>query len=337
MRFKAQIQNITTFNKFVASLASIGPIAWVRLDEEHARFTVMPEQGTQVWAVLAIDTIFGHEYSIQSNADNTINLEVPLGSLQRALKSALQAHSASIRLTKKDGRPILSITIHRTTGPSASLAGNAPVGDTDDFGGVPVPLQWGTSDRETVITQDVPIRILSQATVEGLHEPRCRDPDVHILLPPLAQLKAASDRFTKLALSTPFTGPGPRLELAANMHGCLRLRVAADAIDIKSVWTGLVNPELDPGEVEGGEGGVEGHPSTRMRGLGDPLGRREEGWATVRIDGRDWGKVMSVGRLGGRVIACFCHESALILYVYMPDDEGREDSVLTYYISSYSI
>lgn len=165
--------------------------------------------------------------------------------------------------------------------------------------------------------------------MEGLHEPRCREPDVHILLPALAQLKAVSDRFTKLALSsratatgggvggvllpasTPgagvaFTGPGPRLELSANMHGCLRLRVAADAIDIKSMWTGLVNPELDPGEVEGGEEGVEMHPSTRMKRLGDPLGRREEGWATVRIDGRDWGKVMSVGRLGGRVIACRC-------------------------------
>ena len=27
-------------------------------------------------------------------------------------------------------------------------------------------------------------------------------------------------------------------------------------------------------------------------------------WAVVRVEGRDWGRVLGVGRLGGRVIAC---------------------------------
>ena len=33
-----------------ASLASLGPVAWVRLNEQEVRFTIIPEQGTQVWA-----------------------------------------------------------------------------------------------------------------------------------------------------------------------------------------------------------------------------------------------------------------------------------------------
>ena len=84
-----------------------------------------------------------------------------------------------------------------------------------------------------------------------------------------------------------------------------------------------------------------------MRELGSADGKSEEGWATVRIDGRDWGKVMSVGRLSGRVIACtlllmvderseltnfpgFCDDHALILYVFLSNDEESNDSsVLT--------
>ena len=50
----------------------------------------------------------------------------------------------------------------------------------------------------------------------------------------------------------------------------------------------------------------------------------------VRIDGRDWGRVLSVGRLGGKVIACFVNEHALILYVYLSNDEdGGDESVIT--------
>jgi HUS1 checkpoint protein len=167
--------------------------------------------------------------------------------------------------------------------------------------------------RETVVTQDIPIRVLSPASVEGIHEPRCREPDVHITLPNLIQLKSISERFTKLATATSTNsergtagaaGPGPKLILSANMHGTLRLSIATDALSISSVWTGLVNPELDPSHIEGGEDGVREHPSTRMRELGGGDMDGEEGWARVRIDGKDWGRVLSVGRLGGRVIAC---------------------------------
>src|SRR5712671_1131470 len=60
---------------------------------------------------LSIESIF-EDYTIQSAApNNTINLELPLPPLHRALKSAINATSASIRLTKKDGVPVLSLTI----------------------------------------------------------------------------------------------------------------------------------------------------------------------------------------------------------------------------------
>jgi HUS1 checkpoint protein len=217
--------------------------------------------------------------------------------------------SASIRLTKRDSTPYLCLTII-----TASIGGNSVIpGSSSADGRFDDYMISGAHERETVITQDIPVRVLSPASVESLHEPRCREPDVHIVLPPLTQLKAISDRFTKLAMAartnqssvSGLTSVGPRLELSANMHGCLRIGTKTDAMIISSLWTGLTNPELDPAQVEGGLEGLQDHPSTRMKQLGNAEGMGEDGWARVHLDGRDWGKVMSVGRLGAKqVIAC---------------------------------
>lgn len=205
--------------------------------------------------------------------------------------------------------PVLALTIVTTT--SSNTYSTFPGMTTNNEDGFDASFdnEFGGGNRETIITQEIPVRVLAPDTVAGLHEPQTRDPDVHIILPPLMQLKSISDRFTKLALAD--TKPGSastaartRLEVSANMHGCLKMSIRSDAMNISSIWTDLSNPELDPGQVSGGEISIAEHPSTRMKMLGSADGRSEEGWATVRIDGRDWGKVMSVGRLGGRVIAC---------------------------------
>ncbi|WPH01201.1 Hypothetical protein R9X50_00403700 [Acrodontium crateriforme] len=343
MRFRASITNIHTFTKFTASLATLGHIAWVRLDEKDVRFTVIPENGSQVWSVLAKDAVFD-TYTIQSAAPgNTINLEVPLAPLQRALKSAQNGTAANIRLTKKDNIPLLSLTITTSTMNNPVPHGTQNDTGVEEFREESVDFFGSRQDRETVVTQDVPIRVLAPASVQGIHEPVCREPDVHIVLPNLMQLKSISDRFTRLASSSKSKSgfgagsSGPKLELSGNMHGCLRLSLSTDAMRIKSLWTGLENPELDPDHVSQGEDGLANHPSTRMKAMGDETGETDEGWATVRVEGKDWGRVLSVGRLGGRVIACFCHDHALILYVFLNGEgPGEGESVLTYYISSYS-
>lgn len=197
---------------------------------------------------------------------------------------------------------------HNGEAPPSAIPGEEdPYFQEEDTG-----LDFGHSDRETIVTQDIPVRVLAPQMVDGLHEPRCKEPDAYIYLPNLLQLKSISDRFTKLALvnsksaaqiSSGFRGSAtnaPKLELAANMHGCLRLSLKTDAMDIASTWTGLINPDLDPGTVDN----IADHPSTKMRALGDAEGRSEEGWAVVRVDGKDWGRVLSVGRLGGRAVAC---------------------------------
>ncbi|KAM3511079.1 hypothetical protein MY11210_005253 [Beauveria gryllotalpidicola] len=385
MRFRTELKNIRTFSsrqpaprvderavlilppppppppvELTASLSSLEKIAWVRLSDETARFTVIPGMGSQVWASLSMDLIFDN-YQIQSaEASNTINLELPLQPLQRALRSALNSISASLRLTKKDGLPVLSLTITTTTTPSgtnatahaAAVAGQQaraatttttadeddPFADEDHVFHAEHLETSLRREHEKIITQVIPVRVLHPETVEIMMQPKVREPDVHIQLPPLLQLKAISDRFTRLAQAAA-TGTGaaasaasakaPRLELSANMHGSLRLRIATETTDIASVWSGLENPELDPAQLDRP---LAEHPSTRFREDGP------DRWATVRVDGKDWSRVLSVGRLEGRVIACFADDHALILYVYVPqyDDASADDSVVTYYVQSYS-
>lgn len=299
-----------------------------------------------------MDFIFT-EYHIQSaETANTINLELPLNPLQRALKSAINSDHATLRLTKKDGIPVLSMTIHTTPEQRANepksgipFHNHRTTTQRDDDGDDDFP--FGEADmealeltmkreREKIITQDIPVRILHPDTVETIMQPRVREPDVHIQLPPLMQLKAISDRFTKLAATSGTSGgrgggnnsnnnninSSPKLELAANMHGGLRLRIATDALNIESVWRGLDNPDLDPTQLAVP---LAEHPSTKFREAGP------DKWAAVRVDGKDWSKVLSVGRLEGRVIACFADDHALILYAYVPqfDDATAEDAVIT--------
>lgn len=198
-------------------------------------------------------------------------------------------------------------------------------------------------ERETHITLDIPVVVLAPNAVSGLHEPRCREPDVHIYLPPLQQLKSISDRFARLASSNTMMGSantnfsagggngganrfarggiggtmnskGPKLDLAATMHGSLRLSLPSSSssststtsshLSISSTWRGLENPELDTRQIEGGEDALARHPSTRMREVMPGEDDEGPGWAKVRIDARDWSRVLGVGRVGGRVVGC---------------------------------
>jgi len=295
--------------------------------------------------VLKLETVFD-TYIIQSaSPKNTINLEVPIQALQQALKSALGATSAQLRLTKKDNVPMLSLTIVSNTfssgdsvvaiPPAAHISdeyGEFDFADVDDLLGVGGGPAGAAREREAIITQDVPVKVLPMQAVEGLHEPRTQEPDVNIYLPSLAQVKSISERFARLAMATKTASSSfsPRLELSANMHGSLKIAVKTDALSISSRWTGLANPELDPAHFPDGSQGVRDHPSTKMKELGGPNGENEAGWSRVRIDAKDWSRVLSVGRLSARVIACFMNEVGLVLYVYLPsEDDVTEESCLT--------
>ncbi|CAG8140191.1 unnamed protein product [Penicillium olsonii] len=373
MRFRTQLKDSRTFSKLTASLSSLGKVCWMRLEYEVVRFTIIPDQGTQVWASIPVGTIFDETtYELESNSD-AINIEVNISVLNRALRSAWGSTHTQLRLTKKDKLPLLALTVLASewTDGNMALATDETPGETTG--------DRGPRERQTWITQEVPIKILHESAVEGLHEPHCPDPEVHIILPNLGHLKSISDRFTKLASTsakgnqpgilapeapgddndtsfkankpTSSTNSSPKLELSANMHGSLRLAIATDELRIASVWSDLVNPPLDPAQMTQEQ--IDQLPSERNR-MRQAREGDESGWAKVRIDGKDWSRVLSIGRLSPKVVACesagcavsprltrfarigFVNDIALVLYVYLPGSWNGEESCLTYYINSFT-
>ncbi|KIH95052.1 HUS1 checkpoint protein [Sporothrix brasiliensis 5110] len=397
MKFRAELRNIRTFTKLVAALSALDKIVWVHLEDDLVRFIVIPDRGSQVWSTFARDFFFDPDahFLLQSlNAGNAIDLEITLASLQRALRSALNSTDAVLRLTKRDNVPTLSMTIHTVTNPRGLGAfGFGPIGQGGGGGGGASGAHqrfrestFGSTfddaaasgrdetldllakrEREKVVVQDMPVRVISPQAMNNVIEPAVPESDVNIVLPPLLQLKAVSDRFTKLAHTTSgggggggsssglglapvaFSstaggggggmsnntggggGAGPKLEISANMYGMLRLRLVTDTLSVETVWNDLENPRMNEDALPVP---LEEHPSTRYREAGP------DKFATVRVDGRDWSRVLSVGRLDGRVIACVVDGTALILHVYVsqPDDPDDPDeaSSITYYVSSYS-
>ena len=70
------------------------------------------------------------------------------------------------------------------------------------------------------------------------------------------------------------------------------MRIDTDAVKVESLFRNLVNPELDPTQIEGG---LENHPSTR---------RDRAEFAEVRVQGKEWVRLLKVCSIAKRVIAC---------------------------------
>ena len=76
------------------------------------------------------------------------------------------------------------------------------------------------------------------------------------------------------------------------MQGEFKMRIETDAVKVESLFTNLVNPELDPMQIEGG---IENHPSTR---------RDKAEFAEVRVEGKEWVRLLKIYSIAKRVIAC---------------------------------
>lgn len=282
MRFKTSITNINTFTKLTSSLLPLSNQAWLRLTPDTALF-IVHDTTTSVWAHLTVPTLFT-DYRISSANNNIINLELPLPALHRALRSCAAAVDAVLRLTKRaaDNAPILCLSI--TT--------SAP-------GGV----------GHVLVTQEIPVRVLSAASADVYKEPRAPDADVNIFLPSLAGMKGVAERFLKVVQAE---GGEGRILLAANGRGEFRMRVEVlGVVKVESVWRELQNPVL--------EGAEEGSTAATADGS----------WKEVRVDGKEWCRVLRVSALARRAVACITSGSSLVLYVFLTEEGDPDLTVVT--------
>lgn len=160
------------------------------------------------------------------------------------------------------------------------------------------------------------MRVISPL-VANVVEPVMPLADVNIYLPNLGQVRTITERLNRL--STGSTDPD-RLVLAANNRGEFKMAFESPDVRVETKWADLHNPELANSEELAGQ---------------QSNARDASEFSQVRLDGKEWAKVLKVSTLGKKAVACFTDQRAFVLYVFLSDDD-EEEAILTYYIPTKS-
>ncbi|OJT14004.1 Checkpoint protein hus1 [Trametes pubescens] len=293
MRFRATIENVDTFAKIVQSVEKLQKKCTIKFAEHEMRIICagdVNEGGIQVWSQIKVSSLFT-EYRIQSNNNNEITISLSAEALLAALRSAAGPSTAqnssnsvasesevTMKLAKKGDKSVLSFEITGVT-----------------------PM-----NRRITVVQHVTVEVVRHADVERLKEPMCPEPDVHILLPPLAKLRMVVERLR------PLSADG--VTFRANHSGELQLAATTDNARVEVGWGGLNNPGWNPAS-QGGD--ADAKDPSQMHG--------------VLVSHKCLNRFLNSHVVSTTTIACICENHCVILYVYIGNvaDAG---GVLTYYI-----
>ncbi|KAG9008869.1 hypothetical protein FRB94_012838 [Tulasnella sp. JGI-2019a] len=162
--------------------------------------------------------------------------------------------------------------------------------------------------KKMEITHDVRVKILKLSEVLALKEPLCPEPDIHIILPPLAKVRTVVERMAKLS---------PIIGFSAQADGNLKVEIATDSVAVETIWQNCPLPQI------AGEGGEKDNS----------MEEDEKPFHAVLLSMRSLLRFLSSYVVSTTTIACICSGHCLIMYVYIGemDDSG---GVLTFYIPS---
>ncbi|KAH9838729.1 cell cycle checkpoint [Rhodofomes roseus] len=293
MRFRANIEHVNTFYKISQAVEKLQKRCIIKFTESEMHIICNNEAGEggiQVWSQIKVSSLFT-DYRIQSNANNEIYLGLPTEAMTSALKSAAAptgqqaAFSADaevvMKLMKKNDVAVLTFEIATTT----------------------------RMGRYVRIAHDVRIEVLKPQDVSRIKEPMCPEPEVHILLPPLAKLRTVVERMRPLAADV--------IGIRANLSGCLQLCAQTDNARVDVSWNGLSNPKMAQDPSTQDPDNLEARDPTTLYG--------------VLVSLKSLQKFLSSHVVSTTTIACICQNHCIILYVYI-GEMAEAGGVLTFYI-----
>ncbi|KAJ2329043.1 Checkpoint protein hus1 [Coemansia sp. RSA 2681] len=265
MRFRTLVTNSNLLLRVVQSIDKLSKSAILKLTPSKLHIIVITDMdsGLQLWSDIAVDALFG-EYQIESIHNNEIYLEFNIDNLQRALRSTQGgALGVTLKLTKKQGLPVLSLTIR-----SQSVTG-----------------------REVSLCQDVPVRMLTPAQMDAIREPMVPDGQVHIMMPPLNNVRSIAERMK---------GMGDRVSVSANKDGELNVRVANDLVDITTYFRGLETLAYD---------------TTQEPSIPD---RASSEFYTAVVDMKNFLRFLQSYHVAPKnIVCCIVEHHAVMFYVYI--------------------
>ncbi|OCF33100.1 HUS1 checkpoint protein [Kwoniella heveanensis BCC8398] len=296
MRFRTAIINVALLHKITRSLAALAKTCVIRLSPEQVHFIVPGNEGStgvQVWSQVKVSTLFD-SYKIESNANNEIWLELHLDSLMKVLRSAdssvggigestrhtatLSDADVTLKLNKKGNQPIWAFEIRGKTAARKSMS----------------------------ITHEIDVKILSPKRQQELQEPLCPQPDIHVVLPNLYEMRNLVSRLSHVA---------DDVKVSANHEGTLDLSVNSPRVKLSTTWKDLGVPQSNAVQEDDNE--EPPPPPDKMFS------------ANVSIKGLL--KFLTSHLVGGTAIACICEDHCLIAYVYI-GELNEAGGVLTFFI-----
>ncbi|XP_037389954.1 checkpoint protein HUS1 isoform X1 [Pygocentrus nattereri] len=226
MKFRAKINDVGCLNHFTRVLNTITKLTKtcvLRLTVDNVYFVLsgkVANGGVSMWCEL-LQVNFFDEYQLEgvSSEANEICLEVAPENLSRALKTAQNAKSVKIKLTKKHC-------------PCLTLAAELP----------------SLSSIGRIVTHDIPVDIIPRRLWHDFKEPTMPDFDVSIYLPPLKTMKSVVDRMKNLS---------NYLVVEANLNGEMNLKIETDLVSVTTHFRDLGNPPWGDNAVQSQSRDVE--------------------------------------------------------------------------------
>ncbi|KAG0335200.1 hypothetical protein BG000_007724 [Podila horticola] len=311
MRLRAKLNRNLLFFKIAQAVEKIGKSVYIKFSPEFVAFGAIHSFGDsdqgggsaiQCWSRVPIDSVF-IEYKVESTADNEIYVEMKTEDITLASRSSANASAIVMRMTGKSSEANMTFVIT----------------NEDHLG----------NSRE--ITQNVPIiKILSAegaSNTSAFDEPMMPTPEVHIMLPPLEQLKHVTASYKSAA---------DFIVISANLRGVMTLTTSdgvhqfnngfptinsngndedegnlvatrygiAEKAELETRFSGLFNPSLsdqtlaDENVEGGGESEQEEHPHLER------LRNRPHEMASVLVRGTDLQKVLQSSCIKPMNVVC---------------------------------
>ncbi|CAL8399224.1 unnamed protein product [Arctogadus glacialis] len=234
MKFRSKIIDIGCLNHFtrvVTTISKLTKTCVLRLTPDNLYFVLsgkVGNGGVGLWCELSQAKFFD-EFQLEgvSAEANEICLELAPDNLSRALKTAQNAKTVKIKLTKKHC-------------PCLTIAAELPT----------------MSSTSRVVTHDIPVDVIPKRLWNDFKEPSMPDFDVSIYMPPLKIMKNVVDRMKNLSNF---------LVIEANMNGEMNLKIETDLVSVTTHFRDLGNPPWAGGDGSQAGANSQRDPETMVQ------------------------------------------------------------------------
>ncbi|PWN30543.1 cell cycle checkpoint [Jaminaea rosea] len=209
MRFHAELVDVNTLQRVIQTIAKVSPRCYVRVNPVEIRFICTADGsdgGVQVWSQFTNEA-FLKDPVVESKFNNQIDFEINSDLFAQSLRSCDHAMSVAIRLSKREGEPLLSMAIANASHTGGRLE----------------------------VVQDIGVRIIRASEANKMRDPMVPDPQVHIYMPKMFKVRSVVEKMRNVTR---------HIYVSANRSEEFLMSVEEPEVRIESKWAKCGHPRI---------------------------------------------------------------------------------------------